>query len=113
VDEYTGASVEEFLRQLGHDVLAVAEHMPQTDDTTILTKASDEARILLTNDKDFGELIFLSGQAHAGVLLLRLRDETPANRIRVIQAVLDQVGDELADHFVVATDTHIRVRPAP
>ncbi len=66
---------------------------------------------LVTNDKDFGELVFRSGQAHAGVILLRLHDESPSNRTRVVQAVLQQCGEALPGRFVVATDTHIRVRP--
>ena len=112
VDESTGAAVAEFLRRLGHDVLAVADELPQADDAVILAEAVQESRVLVTNDKDFGELVFRRGQAHVGVILLRLRDESPANRVRVVQAVLEQCTDVLPDHLVVATDSHIRVRPA-
>jgi predicted nuclease of predicted toxin-antitoxin system len=62
VDESTGAAVVEYLRRSGHDVLAVAETMRQEEDPPILTLAFDEARILITNDKDFGELIFRTGK---------------------------------------------------
>lgn len=112
VDESTGSSVVEYLRQVGHDVAAVAEALPQADDSTILEQAFAELRFLVTNDKDFGALVFRGRRAHRGVLLLRLRDESPANRVRVVKTVLEQYGDRLAGHFVVATDTRVRIRPA-
>jgi predicted nuclease of predicted toxin-antitoxin system len=85
--------------------------MPQADDADILTRATAERRVVVTNDKDFGELVFRSGRAHQGILLLRLRDDSAANRVRVVKSVLDGYGDRLAGHFVVATDNNVRVRP--
>jgi len=112
VDESAGAAVVEYLRTTGHDVLAVAEAMPQADDQDILARAMSEERILITNDKDFGELVFRNRQAHHGVLLLRLHDESPANRVRVMKGVLQQYADRLAGHFTVATEGGVRIRPA-
>jgi predicted nuclease of predicted toxin-antitoxin system len=112
VDESTGAAVVEYLRAAGHDVLAVAEVMPQAEDQAILTRAEDEARTLVTNDKDFGELVFRSGHGHHGVVLLRLHDESPANRVRVMKAILGQYLDRLPAHFTVATEGRVRIRPA-
>lgn len=112
VDESTGVSVVEYLRSVGHDVLAVAEAMPQADDQDILGRAVSEGRIVVTNDKDFGELIYRSGYEHCGVLLLRLRDESPSSRVRVVKAVLAQYGDRLEGHFTVATEGGVRIRPA-
>ena len=112
VDESTGTAVVEYLRSIGHDVLAVAEMMPQADDRDILARAVSEGRILVTNDKDFGELVFRNGRAHHGVVLLRLHDESAANRVRVMTAVLEQYADRLAGHFAVATEGGIRIRPA-
>lgn len=111
IDESTGAAIAEFLRGLGHDALAVAEVMPQAKDEDILARAVAEGRIVVTNDKDFGELVFRSGLPHAGVLLLRLQDESSANRVAVVRAVLENLADQLPNHFVVATETHVRVRP--
>jgi predicted nuclease of predicted toxin-antitoxin system len=111
VDESTGNAVTTFLRGLGHDVVDVSETMPQTDDEDILTTAVSESRVVVTNDKDFGELVFRSGQKHAGIILLRLRDESRANRVAVVRSVLEQCAGQILDHFIVATETHIRVRP--
>ena len=112
VDESSGTAVVECLRSAGHDVLAVAETMPQADDPDILARAVSEGRIPVTNDKDFGELVFRSGQAHSGVLLLRLHDESPTNRARVVKAILEQYADRLAGCFTVATEGSVRIRPA-
>jgi predicted nuclease of predicted toxin-antitoxin system len=112
VDESTGAAVVEYLRSIGHDVLAVAETMPQADDSEILVRAVGEGRVLVTNDKDFGELVFRSDQAHSGVLLLRLRDESATNRVHVVMTVLEQYADRLSGAFTVATEGYVRIRPA-
>jgi len=110
VDECTGAAVVEHLRGAGHDVVVVAESMSQADDQTILDRAFDEKRILITNDKDFGELVFRQGFPHDGVLLLRLQNDSSANRVRVVKAVLAQYGHLLKTNFLVATETGIRIR---
>ncbi len=113
VDESTGIAVVEHLRNSGYDVLAVAEIMRQADDPDILTLALNQDRILITNDKDFGELVFRSGKRHRGVLLLRLHDESSTNRVRVVKSVLERHADRLPNHFVVATENRVRIRPAP
>lgn len=110
VDESTGTAVAEFLCAEGHEVLAVAQAMPQADDTEILDKACADHYVVVTNDKDFGELVYRSGHAHAGIVLLRLRDESASNRVAVLRSVLKQHANDLVGNFVVATDSQIRVR---
>lgn len=112
VDESTGMAVVNYLRRLGYDVLAVAETISQAADSDVLARASSEGRILVTNDKDFGELAFRVGQVHQGVLLLRLQDESPTNCVRVLKAVLEQYAARLPSHFTVATESGVRIRPA-
>ena len=111
VDESTGAAVVQYLREVGHDVVAVAEDMPQADDAVILQQALVEERVVLTNDKDFGELAFRSGQAHRGVVLFRLRDESTENRLHMLRFLLEQYLDRLENHFVVVTENGVRMRP--
>jgi predicted nuclease of predicted toxin-antitoxin system len=76
----------------------------------ILDWAVFEGRIVVTNDKDFGELVYRSGWEHRGVILLRLRDERAENKVRMMKVVLAQVGERLRNHYVVATESGIRVR---
>src|SRR5258708_5035774 len=110
VDESTGTSVAEYLRGQGHHVTVVAEALPQADDIEILRKAVAEKLIVVTNDKDFGDLVFRSGESHAGILLLRLRDESSATRVAVVANVMENHPEDLAGNFVVASESHIRVR---
>ena len=72
VDECTGTSVVACLRDEGHDAVAVVEVMPEADDEEILDRAVAEGRIVVTNDKDFGELVYRSGWEHRGVAGLDL-----------------------------------------
>jgi len=113
VDECTGTAVVEYLRENGHDVVSVAETIPQCQDKTILNRAVHEQRILITNDKDFGDLIFRRGLSHHGVLLLRLQDDSATNRVRVVRAVFDRYSDVLKRNFLVATERRVRVRYLP
>jgi len=71
--------------------------------------AFSQSRVLVTNDKDFGEMIFREGKAHKGAVLLRLNDERAANKIAVLSQVLNHHADDLADNFVVATEVGIRI----
>jgi predicted nuclease of predicted toxin-antitoxin system len=111
VDESTGAAVVQYLREQGHDVLAVAEVMPQADDKDILERAAMDSRVLITNDKDFGELVFRLDLTSVGVILLRLRDESSANRVETVRFVLERFGDRLINHFIVVTERTVRIRP--
>jgi len=84
------------------------------DDDEVIQKALMENRILLTNDKDFGEKIYRERRPHRGVVLLRLDDERSANKIAVVQRLLDNHADRITSHFVVVTETTVRfARPLP
>ncbi len=112
VDESTGQSVVDELRQLGHDVIFIHEIFPGLEDSPILDIAVREDRIVITNDKDFGELVYRSGFPHAGVVLFRLQNESAANRVRMMRQVLRSCGDKLKGNFVVASERKIRIRKA-
>jgi predicted nuclease of predicted toxin-antitoxin system len=79
VDECTGPAVALWLRQQDHDVISVYDEIRGADDRKVIEKAYEQNRILITNDKDFGELIFREKKPHKGVILLRLEDERAAN----------------------------------
>ena len=72
VDVGVGKAVENWLEFHGLDVVAVRDLNARMTDAAILTLAAQEHRLVITMDKDFGELVVQSGQPHAGVLLLRL-----------------------------------------
>ena len=108
VDECTGPAVAEWLRGQKHKVFSVYDEARGLDDDAIIQKAYTEKWILITNDKDFGEKIYREGYPHRGVILLRLDDERPAAKIRVLQRLLQGYGDQLSDQFVAVTETKVR-----
>ena len=80
VDVGVGMAVEETLREMGHDVRSVRDIGARMPDRKILELAAAEERVLVTMDKDFGDLAVREGAAHAGVLLVRLEEATGTRR---------------------------------
>ncbi len=110
IDESADARVAPHLRNLGHDVkLVTADYGPSIDDIDILAIAVREERILITFDRDFGELVFSQQQPHAGVLYFRLGPIDLAVEIRRLDHVLTNYADRL-DQFLTITRTSVRVR---
>jgi predicted nuclease of predicted toxin-antitoxin system len=105
------------LRSLGHDVTAVSREYPHSlADEDVLAIARQEQRIVVVADRDFGELIFNQGLAHAGVLFFRLPGAQLQTKIEHLDKALQEYADELAaGEFVVVAAGHIRVagRPEP
>lgn len=110
VDESSDARLAAHLKLLGHDATTVAQdYSPSIEDADVLAIAQGQGRILITNDRDFGELVFRLGQPHAGVILLRLTTTRLAVKIERLDHVLHTYADRL-DHFVVVTEKTVRVR---
>jgi predicted nuclease of predicted toxin-antitoxin system len=112
-NENVSATVIQSLRENGHDVLSVKESMRSAADEAILARAQAEFRLLVTHDKDFGELAFrLRLPAECGVVLLRLSGTSnDEDNLRVIEAL--ESRDDWTGHFSVVTDAEIRMRQLP
>ena len=108
-DENFDKPVIEALRKSGLDVLSATENFPSVDDQTILNKANQEERILLTCDKDFGELIYRLKIISTGIVLLRLPDFDNDQKAKTILSCIREHGSELAHSFTVITANKIRV----
>ncbi|HEX2165165.1 MAG TPA: DUF5615 family PIN-like protein [Thermoanaerobaculia bacterium] len=102
------------LREAGHDVCQLAETLPvRAVDEQVLRQAREQLRILVTNDKDFGELTFLQGEAAAGVVLLRMPSADSRRKAeRALRAVV-LFGERLNGSMVVVTEKAIRRRTFP
>ena len=81
MDERAGPGVARWLDMREHDVVSVFPDNRGLDDLSILQRAFAEDRIVVTCDKDYGELVYRLGQPHKGVVLLRLEDETTGSKI--------------------------------
>jgi len=110
-DENVTGTVIETLRHRGHDVLAVKESLRSQPDEAILARAQAEQRILITHDKDFGELAYRTRlPASGGVILFRLSGSSSSVDNTRMTQVLESRTD-WAGHFSVITDDKIRMRP--
>jgi len=111
-ENVTGTVIDE-LRQLGHDVLSAKESMRSELDDVILARAQAEKHIVITHDKDFGELAFRAVlPSDSGVILVRLTGADPDSDNRRILDVITGRTD-WAGHFSVVTDDRIRMRALP
>jgi predicted nuclease of predicted toxin-antitoxin system len=109
-DENVARDIVAWLRSGGHDVLFAAETSPGTADARWVHIAEQEQRVILTSDKDFGELVFRDGLTSHGVVLLRL-DELPVPAILArLRAVWSVVEANPARRFIVITEKKVRVR---
>ena len=108
-DENIGLAVVKQLRSFGVDVQSVIEIQTGMSDTKVLSIANKGSRILITTDKDFGELVYSKKLVHAGVILLRLRNESVENKFKILRSLLKTHMDELEKSFTVATESKIRI----
>jgi predicted nuclease of predicted toxin-antitoxin system len=112
-DESCDFSVVRALRTAGHDVVAVFEISPRVEDARVLGLASQQQRIVITEDKDFGQLVFAFGKSTRGVIFLRY----PASvRLKIAKEVVNLVkrrGETLTGCFTVVQPGRIRIGQTP
>lgn len=113
VDESVGKSIVDELRQNGHNVLYIAEFAPSIDDEAVLNQANLNRALLLTEDKDFGELVFRQGLLHMGVILIRLSGLSIQAKSTSVSTVLANHEDELLEAFSVISPGRVRIRRGP
>ena len=95
----------------GHDLLYVAEVASGATDAQVLRRARKDSRLLLTEDKDFGELLFRLKLAARGLVLLRLRPEEHLLEWARLEAAVGQFVDKLLGRYLVIEETRFRSRP--
>lgn len=109
VDECVGSLVAKWLIENGYDAISVIAEMKGSKDITILNRAVAENRIIITSDKDFGDIVFHKKAQHTGIVLIRLKNGSPAHKIKALENLFNNYGDQLTDNFIVISDANIRV----
>jgi predicted nuclease of predicted toxin-antitoxin system len=109
-DEGVDRPIVERLRQSSYQIWYVAEMEPGISDEAVLDLANREGAILLTADKDFGELIFRQGRMTRGVILIRLAGISPARKAEIVASALAAHGGEMEQAFTVITPGVVRIR---
>ncbi len=101
------------LRDDGHSVVFIAETSPGIEDSEVLAIAHREQAVLLTADKDFGDLVFRNREPHCGVLLIRSLEDDPDKNAKMALAAVRQHGSEMVGRFSVLAGGALRIRLAP
>ena len=109
-DEGVDAAIVARLRADGHDVKYVAELSPGITDDAVLELAKADGRVLLTADKDFGELVFRLRRAAHGVVLARLVGIASPSRADIVSQALSGHGREMTGAFTVVSPGLVRIR---
>lgn len=113
LDESADFPLAAFLHELGHDVTTIAHDYPHAlKDRDILAIAFREKRILITNDRDFGELVVRHRLPHSGIILFRLKNEALSVKQSWLTHALATYADQL-QQLLVITQRGIRVRRSP
>lgn len=110
-DECCDSGIVASLRADGHDVAYVVEGHSGISDDNILERAFAESRILLTEDKDFGELVYRLGKPAYGIVLLRIDVHNRREKWHRLKALIDRHENRLPSKFVVVELNKFRFRP--
>ncbi len=110
-DESVERQIVGRLRQDGHDVLYVAEMEPGISDDIVLDRANEKSALLVTGDKDFGELVFRDKRlTTGGVILFRLAGLSAESKAGIVSDAMRKHETEFPNHFSVVSPGRIRIR---
>jgi len=110
-DESVDWPMIERLREDGHEVIAIVETCAGAPDDQVLETANASGAILLTADRDFGELVFRLRQVSAGVVLARVAGLGRDSKVGLVSNLFRDHAGELGDAFTVLTPGAVRIRP--
>jgi predicted nuclease of predicted toxin-antitoxin system len=108
-DESCDFAVVRVLRATGHDVLAVAELASGSDDAIVMDMAFRENRVLLTEDKDFGQLAYAHSQQSSGVILIRYPAGARKALPNAVMVLVSELGNNLIGSFIVMSPGQVRI----
>jgi len=111
IDECVDAYLTVLLRQTGQEVVYVRDITPRAADREVMNRAEREDRLLVTEDKDFGDLVFRQAQPVPGIVLLRIDPSQRLPKGQRLLAAIDRFGDTLLGRYTVIEAGRLRSRP--
>lgn len=103
VDVNVEKMIIETIKEFSYDVKCVSEIKPNMLDEDVIKLANVEKRILITNDKDFGELIYRQNLLSSGVIIFRIKGHNTREKINIFQKLLLSYDDKLCGYLVIIT----------
>lgn len=110
IDVGVGIIIEEWLTREGFNVIAIRKVNPEMADLDIIRLANNENAIIISMDKDFGELVFKNQLLHKGILLLRLEDAVAEEKLSAIQNIFPNYFSQIQNNFCVYQNGKLRIR---
>lgn len=101
-------SIIEEIKALGYNITSVAEIDAKMPDSKIFELANAENKILITNDKDFGEIVFRQKLISSGIILIRLEKQDINVKIKLIKKLLIFYKEKIQYHFIVINQNKFR-----
>jgi predicted nuclease of predicted toxin-antitoxin system len=108
-DESCDYAIVSGLRAAGHDVISITETFSGAEDARVIDLASSQRRLLITEDKDFGQLVFSAAKQNSGVVLIRYPVFARAGLVETLVQLLLERGDALYSCFVVLEPGRMRL----
>jgi predicted nuclease of predicted toxin-antitoxin system len=110
VDIGVGKTIEQWLLKEGYSIISTSKLNHELADKDIIALAIKHSSIIITMDKDFGELVFKDMLIHCGILLLRLEDAVAEEKLAALQNILPKHINELTNNFCVYQNGKFRTR---
>lgn len=112
-DESCAGPVIRALRTAGHEVIAIAEIAKGASDEAIMERAFSEGRVLISEDADFGELLYARGRPSAGVIFVKFDSRARRAKPGAVVEAVAKLGERLRNGFAVIEPGRVRVAKRP
>ncbi|MBM4341588.1 MAG: hypothetical protein FJ110_18840 [Deltaproteobacteria bacterium] len=103
--------IVDYLSKQGYDIKWVPDYDCEMFDEDLLKMANEEQRILVTNDKGFGDLIIMQKRLNAGAILFRIKGQASQEKVKLMRKLLMGYREKLLNHYIIISKSKIRVIP--
>lgn len=112
-DENIDIEIIDHLRKAGYNIFSISEEFPGVPDEDVIKITNKHNAVLLTADKDFGELVFRKGEVIKGVVLVRIFGVPQQEKAQIIFDAFNTHAGDFADRFTVISKKKIRIKRMP
>ena len=110
IDENIDKPIVDVFRDLELKIISISDISPGITDEEVLNIANRESAVILTSDKDFGELIFRKRLINKGVVLVRLHGISADEKKSIVREFVNKYLDKIENSFCVISKNNIRIR---